>query len=77
MYVGAEQPRDHVLIDGDPPVDATIAGGVNGDAATAAVLVNSLPRVLAAPPGLLTASELPLVHALDPHALSAAPARRR
>jgi 4-hydroxy-tetrahydrodipicolinate reductase len=77
VYVGAEQPRDHVLIDGDPPIDATIAGGVNGDAATAAVLVNSLPRVLAAPPGLLTASELPLVHALDKQALAAPPARKR
>ena len=28
MYVGAEQPRDHVLIDGVPPIDMTIAGGV-------------------------------------------------
>ena len=32
VYVGAESPRDHVLVDGDPPVDATIAGGVNGEA---------------------------------------------
>ena len=55
VYVGAEAPRDHLLIDGDPPIDATITGGINGEMATAALLVNSLPRVLAAPPGLLTA----------------------
>ena len=54
VYVGAESPRDHVLVDGDPPVDATIAGGLDGDVSTAALLVNSLPRLLTAAPGLLT-----------------------
>jgi 4-hydroxy-tetrahydrodipicolinate reductase len=75
VYVGAESPRDHVLVDGDPPVDATIAGGLNSELSTAALLVNALPRVLAAPPGLLTARDLPLVHALDPRQLQ--PAKRR
>ena len=77
VYVGAEAPRDHLLIDGDPPIDATIAGGINGELATAALLVNSLPRLLAARPGLLTAVELPLVHALNPQDLATPPARRR
>jgi hypothetical protein len=77
VYVGAESPRDHVLVDGDPPVDATIAGGVNGEVAAAAVLLNSLPRLLAAPAGLLTVKDLPLVHALNPQDLSAAPSRKR
>jgi hypothetical protein len=77
VYVGAESPRDHVLVDGDPPVDATIAGGVNGEVAAAAVLLNSLPRLLAAPAGLLTVKDLPLVHALNPQDLSAAPFRKR
>jgi 4-hydroxy-tetrahydrodipicolinate reductase len=77
VYVGAESPRDHVLVDGDPPVDATVAGGVNGETAAAAVLVNSLPGVLAAPPGLLNAAELPLVHALDPQDLAAPGGRKR
>jgi len=77
VYVGAESPRDHVLVDGDPPVDATIAGGVNGEVAAAAVLLNSLPRLLAAPAGLLTVKDIPLVHALNPQDLSAAPSRKR
>ena len=44
MYVGAEQPRDHILIDGVPPIDMTIAGGVAGDLATAAIAVNAHPQ---------------------------------
>jgi 4-hydroxy-tetrahydrodipicolinate reductase len=77
VYVGAESPRDHVLVDGDPPVDATIAGGISGDASAAAMLVNSLPRVLAARPGLLNAAVLPLVHALSPQDLASLPARKK
>jgi 4-hydroxy-tetrahydrodipicolinate reductase len=77
VYVGAESPRDHVLVDGDPPVDATIAGGINGELATAAVLLNSLPRLLAAPAGLLTVKDLPLVHSLNPHDLAAPLPRKR
>lgn len=78
VYVGAESPRDHVLVDAEPPVDATLAGGVSGEVATAAVLVNTLPRLLAAPPGLMTVKDLPLVHALNPQELvTAAAAGRR
>jgi len=77
VYVGAESPRDHVLVDGDPPVDATVSGGVSGEPAAAAVLVNSLPRVLAGRPGLLNAAALPLVHALNPQELASLPARKR
>jgi len=77
VYVGAESPRDHVLVDGDPSIDTTIAGGVNGETATAAMLVNSLPRLLAAPAGLLTVRDLPLVHALNPQDLASPPPRKR
>jgi 4-hydroxy-tetrahydrodipicolinate reductase len=66
MYVGAESPRDHVLIDGLPPIDMTIAGGVAGDVATAAIAINSIPKLLAARPGLVTMRELPLVHRFNP-----------
>jgi 4-hydroxy-tetrahydrodipicolinate reductase len=77
IYVGAESPRDHVLVDADPPIDATIAGGVSGDLAAAAIVVNSLPRLLAAPAGMLTMKDLPLVHSLNPQQLSARPVRKR
>jgi 4-hydroxy-tetrahydrodipicolinate reductase len=77
MYVGAESPRDHVLVDGDPPIDATIAGGVAGDVATAAMVVNVIPKVLAAPPGVLTMKDLPLVHRFNLLELKALPVRKR
>jgi 4-hydroxy-tetrahydrodipicolinate reductase len=77
VYVGAESPRDHILVDGDPSVDATIAGGINGELAAAAVLLNSLPRLLAAPAGLVTVRDLPLVHALNPQDLALPVPRKR
>ena len=77
VYVGAEAPRDHILVDADPPVDATISGGIAGDVATAAVLVSTLPRLLGADPGLITVKDLPLLHALNPHDLAPASTRKR
>ena len=77
MYVGAESPRDHVLVDGDPPIDATIAGGVAGDVATAAMVVNVIPKVLASPPGVLTMKDLPLLHRFNLLELKSLPVRKR
>ncbi|HLA79969.1 MAG TPA: dihydrodipicolinate reductase [Vicinamibacteria bacterium] len=66
MYVGAESPRDHILVDGTPPIDMTIAGGLAGDVATAAIIVNAIPKLLAARPGMLTMKDLPLPHCYNP-----------
>jgi 4-hydroxy-tetrahydrodipicolinate reductase len=63
MYVGAKDPRDSIRIEGVPPIDLTIRGGVQGDQATAAIVVNSIPNVVAASPGLKTMIDLPIVHA--------------
>jgi 4-hydroxy-tetrahydrodipicolinate reductase len=62
MYVGATDPQDAVEIDGDPPVRMTIAGGLHGDIATAAIVVNAAPNVLGATPGLASMADVPLVH---------------
>jgi 4-hydroxy-tetrahydrodipicolinate reductase len=59
MYVGAPQPRDEVILVGTPDVHLRFQGGIPGDAATAAILVNSLPQVVAAAPGLKTVLDLP------------------
>lgn len=77
MYVGAESPRDHVLIDGVPPIDTTISGGVAGDVATAAIVVNCIPKLMAAPAGLLTMKDIPLVHRLNPLELKSLPAKKK
>ena len=63
MSAGAAQPRDEVLIEGQPPVHMVIEGGVQGDLATAAIVANAIPAVVAARPGLLTMADLPLLYA--------------
>lgn len=77
MYVGAESPRDHILVDGTPPIDLTITGGIAGDVATAAIVINSLPRLFAAPPGLLTMRDLPIVTRFNVEELKAALKKRK
>ena len=77
MYVGAEQPRDHILIDGVPPIDMTIAGGIAGDVATAAIAINAIPKLFAARAGVVTMRDLPLVHALSPLEAKALPPKKR
>jgi len=61
MSAGAERPRDEIEIDGTPPVHVIIEGGIAGDAATTAIIVNAVPRVVAHAPGLITMLDLPPV----------------
>jgi len=60
MYVGAQNPADTVVLKGDPNLTLTIPGGTHGDVATAAVVVNVIPSILAAKAGLQTSRDLPL-----------------
>jgi hypothetical protein len=59
MYVGAEQPADRVEVRGVPDLSLVIPGGTHGDIATAAIAVNMIPAILAAPAGLRTMRDLP------------------
>ena len=54
MYVGAPDPRDEVVLESTPPIHLKFHGGIAGDQATAAILVNNLHGVVAAQPGLRT-----------------------
>jgi len=63
MFVGAEDPRDAVKVDGDPPMDMIVRGGIFGDTATVATLVNGIPQTFDAQPGLQTVKDVPLVRA--------------
>jgi 2,4-diaminopentanoate dehydrogenase len=60
MYVGAKNPADSVELRGEPSLSLTIPGGTHGDLATAAVAVNAIPAILAAPAGLRTVRDLPV-----------------
>lgn len=63
MFVGADDPIDAVTVVGDPPIDLAIRGGIFGDTATVAALVNAAPLVVEARPGLVTVADIPLPRA--------------
>lgn len=60
MYLGAKNPADNIELRGEPNLSLTIPGGTHGDLATAAVAVNVIPAILAAPAGLRTVRDLPV-----------------
>ena len=59
-YVGSEEEYDQVKIDGTPPVNCRISPCVHGDHGTVAMLVNMVPKVVGASPGLLTMKDMQL-----------------
>jgi 4-hydroxy-tetrahydrodipicolinate reductase len=59
-YLGAPETYDSVDIEGSPKLSMKFAGGIHGDVATASIVVNSIPKVLAAAPGLHTMRDLAL-----------------
>jgi hypothetical protein len=60
MALGAKNPVDETIIDALPRVHLKFEGGLAGDTATIATLINGIPRALAAPPGLHTLLDLPI-----------------
>ena len=58
MYLDAPNPHDATQIIGEPSLNLRLDGGVAGDAATVASLVNAAPHVLKAPPGLLLVTDI-------------------
>jgi 2,4-diaminopentanoate dehydrogenase len=59
-YLGAPESYDEIRVHGVPGLTLRIPGGVPGDIATASIVVNSIPRVLSARPGLRTMKDLPV-----------------
>ncbi len=59
-YVSAKEEYDAVTIYGIPVVHQKIQPCVHGDLGTAAILVNLIPKVLCASPGLVTMKDLPI-----------------
>src|SRR5437870_5451038 len=66
-YLGAPESYDSVDIEGSPRLSMKIAGGIHGDVATASIVVNSIPHVIDASPGLHTIRDLTL-HSFFPGA---------
>ncbi len=60
MFVGAREQWDDINIEGEPPIRLKIHGGIFGDTATVARMVNAIPIVCESKPGLMTAVDLPM-----------------
>lgn len=60
---GVDEEYDEILIQGEPNIHQRIIGGVHGDIGTVAVTVNSIPRVVAAPAGLILMKDLAPIQA--------------
>lgn len=56
--VGEPESFDRIEIKGVPDIVSTIAGGVNGDIATCAIMINAIRSVLNSEPGLRTMVDL-------------------
>ncbi len=63
-YIGAEEEYDSIIIEGTPSINQKIVPCVHGDLATAAIIVNSIPKVINAAPGLKTMKDLPVPSAV-------------
>jgi hypothetical protein len=59
-YLGAPETYDSVEVEGSPRLQVKAIGGYHGDVATASIAVNSIPKLLAAAPGLHTMRSLAL-----------------
>ena len=60
MYLDAPLPHDAVVVKGRPDLNLVLNGGVAGDDATVAALINIVPRLLAGAPGVRLMTELAL-----------------
>jgi len=59
-YAGEHEEYDSIDIVGIPRISQKIEGGVHGDKGTVAMVVNLIPRICKAEPGLLTMIDLPI-----------------
>jgi 4-hydroxy-tetrahydrodipicolinate reductase len=63
-YAGLKEEYDAISIEGVPNIYQKIEGGVHGDIGTVATIINSIPKVINANPGLVTMKDLPLPSAV-------------
>jgi 4-hydroxy-tetrahydrodipicolinate reductase len=67
MSIGAKEPRDVITIDGKPPIQIWVAGSLQGDQATAAIMANCIPAIVhSRAVGLLSMRDMPLIPYLRP-----------
>ncbi len=63
-HANVKKPYDSVTIEGTPTIHERIEGGIHGDLGTVAMVINSIPKVIKAKPGLVTMKDLPIPSAV-------------
>ncbi|MGH7340368.1 MAG: dihydrodipicolinate reductase, partial [Candidatus Rokuibacteriota bacterium] len=63
-HAAVAEEYDEVAIKGEPDIRQRILGGVHGDVGTVAMTINTLPRAIAAAPGLKTMIDLAVPRAV-------------
>lgn len=61
-FAEASPEYDEVRIEGLPSICQRIEGGLQGDYGTVGMIVNMIPQIVQAPPGLLTMKDVPCPH---------------
>ena len=59
-HANIKKPYDSISIKGIPNIHQKIYGGIHGDIGTVAMVVNAIPKVINANPGLVTMKDLPI-----------------
>ena len=57
--IGEDNPGDCIEIKGNPGLESTIKGGINGDVATCSIIINSIRAITKVTPGLKTMLDIP------------------
>ena len=58
-YLGAEEEFDEIKIEGIPNINQRITPCIHGDIGTISMIINAIPRVIEASPGLKTMKDFP------------------
>lgn len=60
MAVSNKESFDRVVVTGTPPMDVLVDGGIFGDTATVAAVINAVPMAMQAQPGIRKVTDLPV-----------------
>ena len=63
MAVSEKHSSDRVIVHGSPSMNVLVDGGIFGDSATVAAVINAIPMAMSANPGLRKVTELPVPRA--------------
>lgn len=63
MAVSEKVSSDRVVVHGSPPMNLLVEGGIFGDSATVAAVLNAVPMAMSASPGIRKVTDLPVPRA--------------